>query len=60
MIIPFIVEAIYNGISLEVDAWNIIKVVALIGVITLVKLYSRGATNTAERQLHSKVVIITV
>jgi hypothetical protein len=60
MIIPFIVQAIYNRIPSEVDIWNVIKVVALIGVITLVKLYCRGAINTAERQLHSKVVMITV
>ena len=44
----------------EVDGWKVTKVLALIGIIALVKWYSRGATNTAERQLHSKVVIITV
>lgn len=60
MIIPLIAEAIFNGISFDIDYWNILKVVALIGAIVLVKLYSRGATNTAERQLHSKVVIVTV
>ncbi|OBT61662.1 hypothetical protein VE03_08396 [Pseudogymnoascus sp. 23342-1-I1] len=59
MIIPLIAEAIFNGISFDIDYWNILKVTALIGAIVLVKLYYRGATNTAERQLHSKVVIVT-
>lgn len=60
MIIPLIAEAVFNGISFDVNYWNIFKVVALVGAIVLVKLYCRGATNTAERQLHSKVVIVTV
>ncbi|KFZ20292.1 hypothetical protein V501_00201 [Pseudogymnoascus sp. VKM F-4519 (FW-2642)] len=59
MIIPLIAEAIFNGISFDIDYWNILKIVALIAVIVLVKLYCRGATNLAERQLHSKVVIVT-
>ncbi|ELR09193.1 hypothetical protein VC83_05560 [Pseudogymnoascus destructans] len=59
MIIPLIAEAIFNGISFDIDYWNILKVVGLIAAIVLVKLYCRGATNLAERQLHSKVVIVT-
>ncbi|KFY17586.1 hypothetical protein V492_00567 [Pseudogymnoascus sp. VKM F-4246] len=59
MIIPLIAEAIFNGISFDVDYWKISKVVALIAAIVVVKLYCRGATNTAERELHSKVVIVT-
>ncbi|KFY80166.1 hypothetical protein V499_00923 [Pseudogymnoascus sp. VKM F-103] len=59
MIIPLIAEAIFNGISFDIDYWNILKIVALVAVIVLVKLYCRGATNLAERQLHSKVVIVT-
>lgn len=60
MIIPLIAEAIFNGIPFDIDYWYILKIVALIAAIVLVKLYCRGATNTAERQLHSKVVIVTV
>ncbi|KFY43881.1 hypothetical protein V495_03732 [Pseudogymnoascus sp. VKM F-4514 (FW-929)] len=59
MIIPLIAEAIYNGISFDFDYWKIAKIIGLIAVVVLVKLYCRGATNLAERQLHSKVVIVT-
>jgi small-conductance mechanosensitive channel len=60
MIIPLIAEAIYNGISFDLDYWKIAKIIGLIAIVVLVKLYCRGATNLAERQLHSKVVIVTV
>ncbi|KAH7411262.1 hypothetical protein BKA64DRAFT_569837 [Cadophora sp. MPI-SDFR-AT-0126] len=38
---------------------SILKVVAALLIIGLVKWFSKGATNTSERQMHSKVVMIT-
>jgi NAD(P)-dependent dehydrogenase (short-subunit alcohol dehydrogenase family) len=41
------------------DPWSILKVVAVLAVVALLKWYSSGTVNTAERQMHGKVVMIT-
>lgn len=40
--------------------WTIAKVTSIIGVLYLLKWFFNGATNTSERNMHSKVVMVTV
>lgn len=41
------------------DRWTILKVAVAVVVVGLLKWYSMGASNTSERQMHGKVVMIT-
>jgi len=60
MPLPFLYEAAVKGVPWLPSFWNVAKVGALMVLIMAVKLYSRGAVNSAERKMHSKVVLITV
>jgi len=40
--------------------WPIVKVASVLGVLYLLKWFFNGAANTSERNMHSKVVIVTV
>lgn len=40
--------------------WPIVKVASVVGVLYLLKWFFNGATNTSERNMHSKVVMVTV
>lgn len=40
--------------------WPILKVVSVCGVLYLLKWFFNGAVNTSERNMHSKVVMVTV
>ena len=62
MPIYFAKEAFWGGISWLPDlpeTWTIVKIVVVLTVISLLKWYSAGTKNTAERQMHGKVVMIT-
>lgn len=59
MVLPFFRAAIFEGIPGLPSFFTIAKVVIILGIIVLVKLYSRGARNTSERKLHGKVVLLT-
>ncbi|KAF1930683.1 NAD(P)-binding protein [Didymella exigua CBS 183.55] len=39
--------------------WSIIKVASVVGVLYLLKWFFNGASNTSERNMHSKVVMVT-
>ncbi|KAF2995849.1 hypothetical protein E8E13_003105 [Curvularia kusanoi] len=39
--------------------WPIVKVASVFGVLYLLKWYFNGAVNTSERNMHSKVVMVT-
>lgn len=41
-------------------AWPVLKIATWIGALFLVKWYCGGAINTSERNMHGKVVMITV
>jgi small-conductance mechanosensitive channel len=60
MPIPFVASTIKNGLPWGLDYWTVTKVAAAIAILALVKWYCHGATNTAERQMHSKVIMVTV
>jgi hypothetical protein len=60
MPIPLLAEAFGEGISGIPYAWTILQVAAVIGIITLLKIYFSGARCRSERVMHGKVVMVTV
>ncbi len=60
MPIPILAEAIFNGVSSIPFATPILKTAPWLILIYLLKTYFGGASNTSERLMHSKVVVITV
>ncbi|KAI1423283.1 short chain dehydrogenase/ reductase [Xylaria sp. FL1777] len=64
MPLPFLYETIVNGAPAWVPGWardpfSLTKVVAAVVVLYLIKIYSSGATNRADRSMHGRVVMIT-
>ncbi|KAL2070403.1 hypothetical protein VTL71DRAFT_13429 [Oculimacula yallundae] len=59
MAIHMIVDLFWTFVPNIDNAGRIFKVAAALLLVGLVKWYSIGATNTAERQMHSKVIMIT-
>ncbi|KAI1113475.1 short chain dehydrogenase/ reductase [Nemania sp. NC0429] len=64
MPLPFFYEIIVNGApgwvpSWARDPWTLTKVVAVFVVLYLIKIYTSGATNRADRSMHGRVVMIT-
>ncbi|KAJ3561315.1 hypothetical protein NPX13_g8996 [Xylaria arbuscula] len=64
MPLPFLYETIVNGAPEWVPLWardpfTLTKVVAVVVLFYLIKIYSSGATNHAEQRLNGKVVMIT-
>jgi hypothetical protein len=60
MPVPLLNHLILEGIPGWFDPWNTVKLIAVLSVLAVVKWYSMGASNTSERQMHSKAVMITV
>ena len=52
--------ALYGGIDNVPYLWTAIKVAACIGLAYLVKAFFSGTSNTSERNMHGKVVMVTV
>ncbi|KAK3203764.1 hypothetical protein GRF29_106g544610 [Pseudopithomyces chartarum] len=48
-----------NGISSVPYGWTLLKILPVAALICLLKFYFNGATNTSERNMHSKVVMMT-
>ncbi|KAI1083412.1 NAD(P)-binding protein [Whalleya microplaca] len=64
MPLPFLYDAITNGLPEWVpawarDPWTLFQIGAVTSTLVFLKLYSNGAANTAERDMHGRVVIIT-
>jgi NAD(P)-dependent dehydrogenase (short-subunit alcohol dehydrogenase family) len=59
MPIPFITAAAWKGLPGLPDGWTVLKGVIALTIIGLLKWYSMGASNTSERQMHGKVIMIT-
>lgn len=60
MPIPFMVWVATNGLPSAIKVWDVFRIAATLLVVVAVKRYCTGAKNTAERQMHSKVIMITV
>ncbi|KAI0117751.1 short chain dehydrogenase/ reductase [Nemania sp. FL0031] len=64
MPLPFLYETVVNGAPKWVPDWardpmGLTKIVAVVVVLYLIKIYSSGATNRADRSMHGRVVMIT-
>ncbi|PWY79268.1 NAD(P)-binding protein [Aspergillus heteromorphus CBS 117.55] len=59
MPIPIIVQGVTEGLTSIPYAWDIIKLVPWALLLAALKYYFRGAQNTSERVMHSKVVMVT-
>lgn len=60
MPVHIIETVIQDGLGAVPSAVTILKVIPFIGLLWLLKLYFQGASNKAERNMHSKVVMVTV
>lgn len=60
MPVPILAELVSNGLPGDIDYWNAVKLIAAVAVLIVVKLYCGGATNRSLRQMHSKIIMITV
>jgi hypothetical protein len=49
-----------EGISSIPFGWLLVRVVPVLAVLYLLKWFFNGAVNTSERNMHSKVVMMTV
>lgn len=60
MPIHFVVTVWKEGIASLPYGWTLVKVLPVFAVLYLLKWYFNGATNVSERDMHSKVVMMTV
>ena len=60
MPIHILASAVFEGVSLLPVVIPLLKALLLLLSVWLLKIYFGGATNTSERLMHSKVVMITV
>lgn len=60
MAIHILNQGVNQGISSIPYAVTLLKLLALSGVVFVLKRFFGGARNTSERNMHSKVVMMTV
>ena len=53
-------QGVYDGLSSIPFASTLLKLTAVLAVVALLKRLFAGTTNTSERSMHSKVVLMTV
>ena len=54
------VQALADGIDSIPYIWPILKTIPWLGALYLIKLFFSGASNGSERNMHAKVVLVTV
>ena len=59
MVVYIVKEAVLGRIPWLPEPWTMFKVVAGLTVLGLLKWYSAGRPNTAERKMHGKVIMVT-
>lgn len=60
MPIPLLADVLFKGINSIPYAVTILTTIPWLIALVLLKLYFGGASNTSERLMHSKVIMITV
>ena len=60
MPIPLLGDLLFKGVYSVPFAVPVLKTLPWLILIYLLKLYFGGASNTSERLMHSKVIMITV
>ena len=53
-------QAFLDGVDSVPFIWPILKTLPWLGVLYLAKIFFSGASNTFERNMHGKVVMVTV
>lgn len=59
MPVPLLAEGFWGNLTIPYG-WTILKSLPWLLVVYLLKLYFGGATCRSERNMHSKVVLVTV
>jgi hypothetical protein len=60
MPINILAQAVSEGLSSIPLGWTVVRVAPVFALLYLLKWYFNGAINGSERDMHSKVVIVTV
>jgi uncharacterized membrane protein (DUF106 family) len=60
MPVNILAQAFSEGLSSIPLGWTVVKVVPIFALLYLLKWYFNGAVNQSERNMHSKVVMVTV
>lgn len=60
MPIPFVVHILQHGVENAPWLLPAVKVLPWFGLIYLIKSYFAGYTSKAERNMHGKVILVTV
>lgn len=60
MPVNIIATAFSEGLSAIPLGWTAVKVVPVLALLYLLKWFFNGAVNGSERDMHSKVVMVTV
>ena len=60
MPIHMLASAVFEGASLLPFVVPLLKILPVLFLVWLLKMYFGGASNTSERLMHSKVIMITV
>lgn len=60
MPVPLLAEVLTGGFSSIPHLSTLVKTAACLVVVYVMKVYFGGASNTSERTMHSKVIMITV
>lgn len=53
-------QAAFQGLDSIPFLWPILKAIPWLGALVLLKLYFAGSSNGSERNMHGKVVMVTV
>jgi hypothetical protein len=60
MPVNIIAQALAEGVDSIPYGWTIVKAAAVCAVLYALKWFFNGANNGSERNMHSKVVMVTV
>lgn len=55
-----VVEGLLNGLGSVPYGWTLLKALPWIGLLYILKTFFSGASTTSERNMHGKVVMVTV
>lgn len=60
MPVPILNQMFTDGVDSIPFVWPVLKTLPAFAALYLVKTFCQGASNTSERNLHGKVVVVTV
>lgn len=60
MVVYIAAQALFDGISSVPYLWTLIKTAPWLALLYVAKIFFSGASNLSERNMHGKVVLVTV